>query len=247
MAGVIVTGGSRGVGRAITQRFDRAGDKVLFCYSHDQEGAETTQRLCPNAVGVRLDLSGPTGPDELLHAAQEYLPQLDVLVNNAGIYPHARLLETPGALLDQVLNLNLAVPFRLTQLTAKQIAASGGGAIVNVTSINAFSPEVELAAYDASKAALAQLTRTAALELGPAGVRVNAVAPGLVADPQLEQVAPQRRAAFIRHAPLRKLVQPDEVGEVVFFLASPAAAAITGQTIIVDAGVTLAGYMADIY
>ncbi|MHB8470607.1 MAG: SDR family NAD(P)-dependent oxidoreductase [Gaiellaceae bacterium] len=244
MPGVLVTGGSRGIGRAIVHRFDQAGDRVLFCYSNDESGAEVTKRLCPNAVTVRLDLTGPSGPEELLLAAVEQLGGIDVLVNCAGIYPHAPFLDTPLPVVDKIFHLNFTVAFRLMQLAGGAMAQRSRGAIVNVTSVNAFSPDAGLAAYDASKAALSQLTRTAALELGEFGVRVNAVAPGLVDDPALAETAPERQAAFLSHAPLRKLVQPDDVAEAVYFLASPAAGAITGQTLVVDAGVTLAGYTA---
>jgi 3-oxoacyl-[acyl-carrier protein] reductase len=115
---------------------------------------------------------------------------------------------------------------------------------VNVTSINAFSPEGGLAAYDASKAALAQLTKTAALELGPLNIRVNAVAPGLIAAPDLETEAPERVNAFLAHAPLGRLVDPEDIANAACFLASAESSAITGQTLVVDCGVSLSGYMA---
>lgn len=240
---VLVTGGSRGIGRAIVRRFDSAGDKVVFSYAVDEDGAAETCSSCAKAVAVVADLRAKEVAQQLVATAREHLGGLDVLVNCAGIYPHAPFLGTPPEMLAEVLLINFEAPYQLMQLAGAAMAETGTGAIVNVTSINAFRPDVELSAYDASKAALAQVTRTAALELGPRGIRVNAVAPGLVDAPDLSEVAPNRRAAFLAHAPLGRLVRPEDVAEAVYFLASPAAAVITGQTLVVDAGVTLASYM----
>jgi 3-oxoacyl-[acyl-carrier protein] reductase len=244
MRRVLVTGGSKGIGRQIVHKFDSAGDAVFFSYATDAEGARQTAAQSRHAVPFAVDLRAENGPDQLVSAADEHLGGIDVLVNSAGIYPHAAFIETPPPLLGEIMRINFEAPYRLMQLAAQPMAAAGGGAIVNVTSINATSPDAGLSAYDASKAALAQATRTAALELGHHGIRVNAVAPGLVDAPDLEEEAPDRRAAFLTHSPLGKLVSPLDIAESVFFFASPSAAAITGQTLIVDAGVTLAGYNA---
>jgi NAD(P)-dependent dehydrogenase (short-subunit alcohol dehydrogenase family) len=244
MRRVLITGGSRGIGRAIVRRFDAAGDSVFFSYASNVDEAEQTVRHAPHAIPFAVDLRAEDGPERLVSAAEQRLGGIDVLVNCAGIYPHATFADTPPSLLEEVMRVNFEAPYRLMQLAAVPIAAAGGGAIVNVTSINATSPDTGLSAYDASKAALAQAVRTAALELGARHIRVNAVAPGLVDAPELEHEAPDRRAAFLAHAPLGILVTPTDIAEAVFFLASPAATAVTGQTLVVDAGVTLAGYNA---
>jgi NAD(P)-dependent dehydrogenase (short-subunit alcohol dehydrogenase family) len=244
MQRVLVTGGSRGIGREIVRKFASAGDAVFFSYATDVQGADQTARQCPRAIPFAADLRTEDGPERLVGAAKQQLGGIDVLVNCAGIYPHAAFTDTPPSMLADVMRINFESPYRLMQLTAELMTAEGGGAIVNVTSINANSPDAGLSAYDASKAALTQAVRTAALELGAHGIRVNAVAPGLVDAPELKKAAPARHAAFLAHAPLGKLVSPKDIAEAVFFLASPAAAAITGQTLVVDAGVTLAGYSA---
>lgn len=242
MRGVLVTGGSRGIGRSIVERFAEAGDRVLFTYATNEAAAlEVTDSARVDAIAV--DMRDRHAVARLCHAAREQLPSLGVLVNCAGIYPWAPFLETDTDLVADVLEVNLLAPFRLMQDFART-GGNGDRAIVNVTSINAFSPDEGLSAYDASKAALAQATRTAALELGPCGVRVNAVAPGLVEAPGITDTVPQRVDSFLRHAPLRRLVAPRDVAEAVFFLASSASASITGQMLVVDAGVTLAGYTA---
>lgn len=243
MRGVLVTGGSRGIGRAIVDRFADAGDRVLFTYATARADADGLARP-PRTDAVCVDLRERSSLAMLCATALERLESLDVLVNCAGIYPSAPLVDTSPHLLAEVLEVNVVAPFQLMRDFGRTSGA-GERAIVNVTSINAFVPDKGLAAYDASKAALTQATRAAALELGPRGIRVNAVAPGLVDAPGIGDAIPQRVASFVRRAPLRRLVAPHEVAEAVFFLASPAASAITGETLFVDAGVTLAGYTAD--
>jgi 3-oxoacyl-[acyl-carrier protein] reductase len=244
VTGVIVTGGSRGVGRAVVRAFAASGHEVLFCYASDVAGAAETVTETPSAIGVRLDLRDPEAAAALTAHATERFGTIGALINCAGIYPHASFTEVSAEELEQVLRVNFLAPFALIQRLAPLMASSGGGAVVNVTSINAFSPEGGLAAYDASKAALAQLTKTAALELGPLNIRVNAVAPGLIAAPDLETEAPERVNAFLAHAPLGRLVDPDDIAHAACFLASPDSSAITGQTLVVDCGVSLSGYMA---
>lgn len=244
MSRVLVTGGSRGIGRSVVRAFTLAGDRVLFSYGRDAQAAASTCRAAPGAVAIQHDLRAVDAPEALVAAAIEHLGRIDVLVNCAGIYPHTEFLETSAEELGEVLQVNFMAAYRLMQLCGRVMAEDETGTIINITSINAFSPEEGMSAYDASKAALAQATRTAALELGRCGVRVNAIAPGLVDAPGIWGAVPERCAAFVEHAPLGRLVAPDDVANVALFLASPGSSAITGQTLVVDAGVSLAGYMA---
>ncbi|MCU1571125.1 MAG: hypothetical protein JWR33_1866 [Naasia sp.] len=243
MPGAVVTGGSRGIGAAIVRALAKIDYRVLFTYSGDESGAAEVLATVPGSSALRVDGRQPDAAERLIDAAVETLATIDVLVNSAGIYPHADLRSLSREELMDVFRVNVHAPIELVQRVALPMAAAGGGAIVNITSVNAFAPESGMAAYDASKAALAQFTRTAALELGRHAIRVNAVAPGLVASPGIEEIVPERVDAFVRAAPLGRLVSPDEVAQAVVFLATPASSAITGQTLVVDAGVTLAGYM----
>ena len=243
-AKVLVTGGSRGLGRVIVEAFARAGAHVAFSYRTDQAAAEElTARAAPDAhlVALQADLEQPQAADRLVVHATAALGGLDVVVNSAGIYPHAPIGDTGDALLERINRVNFLAPFAILR-RALPLLARRPGAVVNVTSIDAFAPEAGLAAYDASKAALAMLTRTAALEFGPLGVRVNAVAPGLIWSAGIEAAVPERVASYRLHAPLGRLVRPEEVAFVVLFLASEEASGVTGQMLVVDAGVTLAGY-----
>lgn len=242
---VLITGGSRGIGRAVVFAFASAGDSVAFSWSTDDQGTAITQAGAPGSTALRADLRDPEATERLVPAAVERLGGLDVLVNCAGIYPHSAFTETRQQVVADVLRVNVVAPIELMRQAAPYLRESAYGSIVNVTSINATAPDAGLSAYDASKAALAQATRTAALELGSWGVRVNAVAPGLVNDPGLADGAPERIASFVRHAPLGRVVEPGEIAAAILFLASAESSAITGQTLVVDAGVTLAGYTVD--
>jgi NAD(P)-dependent dehydrogenase (short-subunit alcohol dehydrogenase family) len=219
---------------------------VLFSYARDEEAAAATLADAPGAGAIRQDLRAGDAPETLVAATVRQLGGIDVLINCAGIYPHYDFLDTEREQLEDILSVNFTAAFRLMQHSARAMTDNGGGAIVNITSINAFAPEGGLSAYDASKAALTQATRTAAVELGRLGIRVNAVAPGLVDAPDLDEVVPERVKAFLAHAPLGKLVRAEDVARAALFLATAGSAAITGQTLVVDAGVSLAGYMSEV-
>lgn len=242
---VLVTGGSRGIGRAIVEAFTEAGAEVAFCYRESREASKELSRELgegdKRVVPLRADLSNLEDAESLVEGAADALGGLDVVVNNAGIYPHAPMEETTEESLGRILKVNFEAPFVIMR-RAVPLLAKRPGVIVNITSIDAFAPEASLAVYDASKAALTMLTRTAALEFGPRGIRANAVAPGLVWAPGIEQAVPERVKSYLEHSPLGRLVRPAEVASTVLFLASDWASGITGQMVVVDAGVTLAGY-----
>jgi len=242
---VLVTGGSRGIGRSIVEAFADSGADVAFSYHIDRVSAdEVTSRAAAGGVrafAFQAELSEIGAADRLVRDATSVLGGLNVVVNSAGIYPHAAIDDTTPEFVDRMFRINVEAPFAIIRRAADELARTGG-AIVNVTSIDSFDATVGLAAYAASKAALTMLTRSAALELGPRGIRVNAVAPGLVWAPGIENVVPEMVAAQQAHSPLGRLVAPQEVASAVLFLASSLAAGITGHTLVVDAGVTLAGY-----
>jgi 3-oxoacyl-[acyl-carrier protein] reductase len=240
----LVTGAGSGFGRVIARRFAEAGAKVAVHYRGSRDGAEQVVREIASAGGearaFAADLTGESEPERLVDEVAGALGPLGVLVNNAGGYPLGELLELKAADWDAVLAQNLRSALGCLQAAGRRMAARGQGAIVNVTSIQAFRPAPALAHYSAAKAGLEMLTRSAALELGPSGVRVNAVAPGLVWREGIETAWPEGVARFQAAAPLRRLVQPGEVADACLFLASAASRSITGTTLVVDAGV-LAG------
>jgi 3-oxoacyl-[acyl-carrier protein] reductase len=242
---VLVTGGSRGLGRAIVEAFASAGSDVAYTYKEDEQAAEEVTRCCAQhgvrSVVIQADLATDDAHHRVVGEALDFLGGLDTVVNSAGIYPKAPIRNTGPAMLREILRLNVEAPFAVIRRAIEPLADSHGS-VVNISSISAFEPRAGMAAYDASKAALSTLTKSAAVELGPLGIRVNAIAPGLVWSPGLEEVAPQLVTANLEHAPLGKLVQPDDVAQAVLFLAGEGAAAITGHVLVIDAGVSLVGY-----
>ncbi|MFN8446770.1 MAG: SDR family oxidoreductase, partial [Caldilineaceae bacterium] len=184
------------------------------------------------------DLSDEAAVAILVEQAVAAMGRIDMLVNNAGTYPLHSLLEMTASAWDEVINANLRSAFLCTQAVARQMLAQGsGGAIVNITSIEAENPAPLHSHYNAAKAGLAMLTKSSALELGRNGIRVNAVAPGLIWREGIEQAWPDGVERWQRRAPLGRLGMPEDVADACLFLASAAARWITGATLLVDGGV----------
>ena len=241
---VLVTGAGSGIGRAIAARFAEAGARVAVHHRRSRDGAAAVVSAIRAAGGearaFEADLARADEPERLVDEVAAAFGRLDALVNNAGSYPLAGLLEVSAAEWDDVLGVNLRSALGCLQAAGRRMAASGGGSIVNVSSIQAFRPAPELAHYSAAKAGLEMLTRSAALELGASGVRVNTVAPGLIWREGIETAWPDGVARFCARAPLGRLGQPQDVADACLFLASPAARFVTGTTLVVDGGVLAA-------
>ena len=236
----LVTGGGRNIGVVIAERLAEAGAQVLVSYNDSKEGAAAVcERIRANggrADAFQTDLSQPDAPAHLVEwAADQASGQLDILVNNAGIFLVAPTLEIEAADWDRLFNLNLRGAF-LTAQAAARTMGKAGGAIVNIGSTNGQQPVPDMLHYNTSKAALAAMTRTLALDLAP--VRVNCVAPGLIDSEQVRQYAPELRQRFIDRVPLGRVGQALDVADAVLFLISDAARWITGQTLVVDGGIT---------
>ncbi len=241
---VLVTGAGSGFGRVIARRFAEAGARVAVHYRASREGAETVAREIAAAGGEArafgADLTQEGEAERLVEGVVSALGPLGVLVNSAGSYPLADLLRVGATEWDKVLAENLRTALACLQAAGRRMAARREGAIVNVTSIQAFRPAPELAHYSAAKAGLEMLTRSAALELGPSGVRVNAVAPGLVWRDGLDTAWPEGVARYVAKAPLGRVAAPGDIADACLFLASPAARFVTGTTLVVDGGVLAA-------
>ena len=242
---VLVTGGARGIGRAIARGAAAAGARVVVV-DIDAVGADETARIVVRTGGSALalpcDISNPAAREALLEAVgASSFGGPDVLVNNAGVQIVGRVLALDEAAWHRTLAVNLEAPFWLTQAFAREwVANEISGAVVNIASI-AGSVHFPLhTAYSTSKAALRALTGAMALELAPHGIRVNAVAPGHV-DTAMSLVArdAQALAERLREIPLARLGMPEDIAGVVVYLASARAAYVTGQTVTVDGGYTL--------
>lgn len=238
----IVTGAGAGIGAGIAERFAEAGASVLAaCHSNTTGVEQVAQRIRAaggRAAVAQADLTLAAGAESLVARCCEAFGRLDVLVNNAGAYPLHPLLEMSEAAWRSVLDANLTSAHLLTQAAARRmIAQGGGGAIVNVASIEASNPAPSHAHYVAAKAGVVMHTRAAAAELGRHGIRVNAVSPGLIDRQGLAEAWPDGVRRYLESVPLGRLGTPADVADACLFLASPAARWITGANLVVDGGV----------
>src|SRR5690242_19796155 len=242
----IVTGGAMGIGAAITTRLAEAGAAVLIADVNEEEARRTAARIGETGsqvVAFRANMSQVGDIRAMVAATVERFGRLDVLVNNAGIFPFTPALEMTEEQWDRVLDVNLKGAFFAAQAAAKAMTA--GGRIVNIASIDALHPTGYLAHYDASKGGLVMLTRSLALELGPRGIAVNAIAPGSINTPGAATTAALSgnsaiaMEGFLKRIPLGRVGEPDEIAKVALFLASGAADYITGELIVVDGGYLL--------
>lgn len=231
---VLVTGATGGIGEAIARAFSAAG---ATCIVHGRS-VERAERIAAEIGGAPVvgDLADAETPDRLIAAAAE-LGGLDVLVNNAGYETHATLADlTPEELL-RVMTVNFTAPAALMRLALPLLRQSTNPSIINVTSIHETVPVAGNGAYAASKAALASLTRTASIELGPEGIRVNTLAPGaILTDMNRELIHAVGERSFREWIPLGRVGDVAEVASVAVFLASTAARYVTGASIVADGG-----------
>lgn len=235
---VLVTGATGGVGSGIARSFAEAGAAVAVHYRSNAAAAEQLvaeiESIGGRAVAVGADLSLPGAAQDLVARSAVELGGLDALVNNAGIQPVEPLSELGRESWDAMFATNVGVVFSLSQAAAQVF--EGGGSITHIASVEAHRPAAGHAHYASAKAALLMHARAAALELGPAGIRVNTVSPGLVEVPGLAENWPEGVASWLAHAPLGRLATPRDVGDACVLLASDAAAFVTGQDLAVDGG-----------
>lgn len=238
---VLVTGAGRGIGKAIAARFAREGASLALLSNEERDLLQTAEELSGQGAPVFtqvVDVSDPAAVNRAIAAVVERYGRIDVLVNNAGIAWMEPVLEITDEHWRRMIDVNLNGMFWVARAAGKQMAAQGGGVIVNMASTNGLVGEANYAHYNASKGGVVLLTKTMAIELGPHHIRVNAVCPGYIQTPMSEAIdSPEDVAEYIRtKIPLGRVGKPDDVAGVFAFLASDDAAFITGETIVVDGG-----------
>ena len=238
----LVTGAGAGIGTGIAERFAEAGARVVIHYHRSAQAAHELEARIGSAGGCAIaagaDLTKAAEVERLFDDAARRIGTPDVLVNNAGTYPLAPILDMPVEEWEQVIASNLTSVHLVTQSFARRLRGAGrGGAIVNIASIEASNVAPAHSHYAAAKAGVVMYTRAAARELGPLGVRVNAVSPGLIWRSGLEDAWPEGVMRYRLAAPLGRLGRDADVADACLFLASPASRWVTGVELVVDGGV----------
>ncbi|WP_435174191.1 SDR family NAD(P)-dependent oxidoreductase [Actinacidiphila sp. bgisy145] len=235
----VVSGGSRGLGRKLVERLLTDGWRVATFSRDANEFIEKQRESHPDTfLWQSTDMLEPGATRTFVETVDAQFGRIDLLINNAGVLHQGLFLTMASAEVRELLTANLLAPVELTQACARSMTRAGEGVVVTVSSINAIRGYRGVAAYAAAKAGMEGLSRSLARELGPAGIRVCTVTPGFFDSEMTAGVTGQNRQRIQRRTPLGRLGTTEEVVEAVVFLASPAAAFITGQSLVIDGGIS---------
>ena len=239
----VVTGASRGIGRAIAAELARCGAKVVVNYAHDAEGAQAALEAIRAAGGqgcaVQADVGDYKAADSLIKAAMQTYGSVDILVNNAGTTRDMVIMMMPEADWDIVIQTNLKSAFNCSKAAVKTMMRRRSGRIINISSVSGIAGNAGQTNYSASKAGLIGFTRALAREVAPRNITVNAVAPGFVPTALTNGLSNELKEASLKGIPLGRWGTPEDVAYAVAFLAAPQAGYITGQVLSVDGGMVM--------
>tara|TARA_Y100001960_G_scaffold260510_1_gene280967 strand:+ start:364 stop:1119 length:756 start_codon:yes stop_codon:yes gene_type:complete len=241
----LVTGASRGIGKAIAIELANMGADVLINYNSSERLAKEVMEACQK-IGVRsqiykADTSVSSDVNEMFEKAESDFESIDILVNNAGVVNDRLLLRMTEEQWDQVINVDLKGPFLCTQRAVKTMLKKRWGRIINISSIVALGGNAGQSNYAAAKAGLSGLTKTAAQEFASRDITINIVAPGFINTDITNSLSEKLREATLNRVPMRRAGEPEEVASLVGFLCSKNSAYITGQLFCIDGGLTLGG------
>ncbi len=239
----IVTGGSRGIGRAIAERLAGSGAAVVVNYRGNAAAAEATVATITaaggTAIAIQGDVSQPEDVEHMVKTTLERFGHIDILVNNAGITRDTLLLRMKESDFDEVIATNLRGVFLCTRAVLRPMTKQRFGRIINITSVVGLTGNAGQANYAAAKAGILGFTKSTAREMASRGITVNAVAPGFIETEMTDALNEETRKAILATIPLGRFGQPAEVAGLVCFLASDAGAYISGQTLTIDGGMVM--------
>ena len=238
----VVTGASRGIGRAIAEVFAREDAKVVICGRKQETLDQVAGEIGPSVKPVACHVGRLEQLENMVAGTNRDFGRIDILVNNAATnVAFGPCLEMDEGQFDKTIEINLKSAFRLIKLVAPGMCERGSGSIINIASVSGLRPQLHSMLYSMSKAALIMMTQSYAMELGPRGVRVNAIAPGLIQTVLSEHYwkDERRREELIGKQPIRRIGQPADVAELALLMASDRGSYMTGQTIVVDGGALL--------
>lgn len=239
----LVTGASRGIGRAIALELGSKGAKVAVNYAGSKEKAlevvKEIEEMGSTAIAIQADVTSQEAIDEMFKIIEEKLGTVNILVNNAGINKDSLLMRMKEEDWDQVLNTNLKGVFLCTKKVIRSMMKERKGKIINISSVVGISGNIGQSNYAAAKAGVIGFTKTMALELAARGIQVNAIAPGFIATDMTDKIPEGIKEEIIKKIPLQRLGKPEDIAGVASFLASPQGDYITGQVICVDGGLLI--------
>ena len=236
----VITGASRGIGRAIALKLAQCGASVIITYSKDTAGAEETLRIIRNNGGYGIskafDISDYRQCKDAVEEIISVFGKIDILVNNAGQSKIGLFIDTDEQTWNNLLDINIKGVFNMTQPVVKSMLRNSGGAIVNISSIWGVNGASCEAIYSATKGAIISFTKALAKEMGPSNIRVNAIAPGVIRTEMNQWLSSREEEELIANIPLGRFGETSDIGSIAAFLCSEESKYLTGQTIIVDGG-----------
>lgn len=236
MKTVLVTGGSRGIGKAIVQKFANEGYNVILDYSKSDDAAFAVAKEFSNVVPYKADVSVKREVNELVAFAEERFKKIDILINNAGISSTGLIQDLSEAELNRIFSVNVNGTIFCTQAVLPQMIARHEGKIINISSVWGMVGAANEVAYSASKAAIIGFTKALAKEVGPSNIRVNCIAPGIILTDMVSDYTVEEFDAIRANIPLEKIGSTEDIANLAYFLASDESNYITGQVISPNGG-----------